>query len=720
MSNIQIPNLPVAIALNGTEALEAVQSGTSVQTTVAGIAQYSYAYYPGFYISQLPAASSVNSTDIFPVVQGSIGPNTGTTYKATVAQLFTSPTFTGTTTLGGGAANYVTIAGGSSGNPVTFTSAGSDASPDIRFVLPSRGLVNIPRLSLGNNATGASTASPRVFTMAAAPGLSGTGGSAFRVGGNVFGTNLSASLTGYYVFAADTDNVTFANTSNGMTLNYRGQTVVAGWSGGRTTDVSFLNVSGAGTSGAAAYHVSGSSEARLSASAGGGPGAARGNLFSRNEIARVESNAGPHVISIFGEEFDVSVEGNARVLWKGGAKIVYLTGDASRGLQEDFAYSIGMQATSTSPGAGIAYAIGGVEGWWPLTETSVVMEGIVESGIIGGPAAAIGAGVDFSNLKRIRESAFKSINYKVDGSGNLGALVASGERVQTRGEIVAKTAVVSSIEVVDGGLYGGTITVALSASPGGGTNATASVAALAITTGNSIGAVGSGYVVGDTFTVSGGTATAGAAFTATIADNVMNVSAVSSGTITNNSIIVGAISGTRIIAFGTGSGGAGTYIVDTSQNQAVSTAYTSAGAATGVVTSVSGGGVTGFRIINPGRYTVAPASPVATTTSGAGTGFTFTPLYTILALTITNAGTLYSEFLPPTVVASGSVGTLRGATFKVGMTGTQVALALNPGGAVQITASALGNYANDAAAAAGGVPVNGIYRNGSFLMVRVA
>lgn len=34
--------------------------------------------------------------------------------------------------------------------------------------------------------------------------------------------------------------------------------------------------------------------------------------------------------------------------------------------------------------------------------------------------------------------------------------------------------------------------------------------------------------------------------------------------------------------------------------------------------------------------------------------------------------------------------------------------------------SGLGNYANDAAAAAGGVPVTGIYRNGSQLMVRVA
>lgn len=47
MSNVQIPNLPVATALNGTEALEAVQSGTSVQTTVAKIAQYTSTYYPG-------------------------------------------------------------------------------------------------------------------------------------------------------------------------------------------------------------------------------------------------------------------------------------------------------------------------------------------------------------------------------------------------------------------------------------------------------------------------------------------------------------------------------------------------------------------------------------------------------------------------------------------------------------------------------------------------
>lgn len=37
-----------------------------------------------------------------------------------------------------------------------------------------------------------------------------------------------------------------------------------------------------------------------------------------------------------------------------------------------------------------------------------------------------------------------------------------------------------------------------------------------------------------------------------------------------------------------------------------------------------------------------------------------------------------------------------------------------------VLSATIGNYANDAAAQAAGVPVGGIYRNGSILMVRVA
>ena len=46
MAQIQIPNLPVAIAIDGTEELEIVQAGTSCRTTVGAIAAFS-ASLPG-------------------------------------------------------------------------------------------------------------------------------------------------------------------------------------------------------------------------------------------------------------------------------------------------------------------------------------------------------------------------------------------------------------------------------------------------------------------------------------------------------------------------------------------------------------------------------------------------------------------------------------------------------------------------------------------------
>jgi len=38
MANVQIPNLPAAVSLSGSEQLEAVQSGTSVRVTTSQIA----------------------------------------------------------------------------------------------------------------------------------------------------------------------------------------------------------------------------------------------------------------------------------------------------------------------------------------------------------------------------------------------------------------------------------------------------------------------------------------------------------------------------------------------------------------------------------------------------------------------------------------------------------------------------------------------------------
>ena len=49
MAYSQIPNLPPAIALNGTEEMEAVQAGSSVRVTTRQIASFLPTYYGSFY-----------------------------------------------------------------------------------------------------------------------------------------------------------------------------------------------------------------------------------------------------------------------------------------------------------------------------------------------------------------------------------------------------------------------------------------------------------------------------------------------------------------------------------------------------------------------------------------------------------------------------------------------------------------------------------------------
>lgn len=62
--------------------------------------------------------------------------------------------------------------------------------------------------------------------------------------------------------------------------------------------------------------------------------------------------------------------------------------------------------------------------------------------------------------------------------------------------------------------------------------------------------------------------------------------------------------------------------------------------------------------------------------------------------------------------------TLGGSQIIFEANGTTEKLRINASGYIIFTGG-LGNYANDAAAAAGSVPVNGLYRNGSILMIRV-
>ena len=64
MSNSQIPNLTPATSLNGTEQLEAVQSGTSVKLTTAQIGTYVATTYPAPGISSVTASSPLTSNTV--------------------------------------------------------------------------------------------------------------------------------------------------------------------------------------------------------------------------------------------------------------------------------------------------------------------------------------------------------------------------------------------------------------------------------------------------------------------------------------------------------------------------------------------------------------------------------------------------------------------------------------------------------------------------------
>lgn len=656
---------------------------------------------------------------------------------------------------GSGSANYFTFTGAAAGSAPITAVAGSDANIDYRVTPKGTGWLWATKGFFGTTAPSTADTFRRLFVQAPVSAITTTS-SLVRIGGNFFGTSLSGQFVGPLMTAVmDTDTVTFSNTSHGFTAIYFGDSLTAGWSGGRTLNVTFLDITAAGTAGSTAFHVSGSSEIRVRADMDGRPGGETGNAFARNELAWGMPGSGPHMKALIVDEFDVSMAFTSRALWKEGIKVVLMTADAQRGLQQDYAYSMDAQAAGLSPGHLIGYAIGGVEGWWPLSETSSIMRGIVGSGIAGGPAYAVAQGIDLSNIVRIRHSAFQSPGFKVDGSGNLGALNASGVSLQTRSAITAKTAVVNTIEVVDLGLFGsGAVTLTVDAPTTSGTQATATVAAYAMQASNSISANGTGAAVGDVFTVdvgggAGGAITTEAVFTGSITDNVLTVTAVASGTIVNNSVIhstavvTGSISGTtltvtavkygtlavgqsidfvtsdtsrfyittlgtgtggtgtytinnsatfssgqitahgivpntKIIAFGTGAGGTGTYTVDTSQNTG-SLPLTSAGTAVGVVTKVSAGGVLGFQIIIPGRFTSLPTSPVSiTAVSGSVAGLTFVPQYGLLAVTVSGAGTNYSEFMPPMVSAT-AANVYRPPTFKVTMTAAAADLVLNDG-----------------------------------------
>ena len=621
MSNVQIPNLPVAIALNGTEALEAVQSGTSVQTTVAGIAQYSYAYYPGFYISQLPAASSANSTDIFPVVQGSTGPNTGTTYKATVAQLFTSPIFTGTTTVGSNLVDYVTITGAANTGVVDTASPviraeGAATNIDVKVLGKGAGMLNSTKLYIGSSGARISVNENTPATIRFTTTYSGAGWQALNFRGNIAGA-LTSSLNGVVAAIADSDTVA-AGAGNGMDFFRVVDVVQAGATGGRNALVGALSIEGDTTVNSNIFHVATVGSARATASFGGAQNSLRGDLFASNLIAGIATGSGAAVNSVVGSEIDLYATGDTEAGWMIGQQIVLVdfgggVTHATRGWNQDNAFQFTNSPTVTT-GWRTLISIGAVNGVWPLGSDSQIFTTTATG--LGGPAYAVADGIAWKDITFGR-MVLETSNASLDGNGNFGAQISAGVALQTRSAITAKTAIVNTITPIDGGLYNSISvpTLVVDAPPGGGGTATASITLHAAVRVGAIGAAGSGYAVGEVLTVVGGTGTA-ATFT--------------------------------------------------------------------VVKLTSGGtGVRSLKLLSAGSYTVLPGASTATTSSGAGIGCTVTLNATATGITVTSGGTNYPEFPPPTVRFSGGT-VYRKLVARVTMTPTQAALVLNAGNTTQV------------------------------------
>jgi hypothetical protein len=151
--------------------------------------------------------------------------------------------------------------------------------------------------------------------------------------------------------------------------------------------------------------------------------------------------------------------------------------------------------------------------------------------------------------------------------------------------------------------------------------------------GTGTGGVGT-YVVNNSQTVAAtnldSSATA-ATFTASIAGNVMTVTAVASGTLYPGQTVQGSTvaAGTVITALG-GSAAISFSITAAGTGYAVGDTITVTGGiysqqATYTVATIGGSGaVTGLTTVNNGVYTVVPGTPANTTTSGNGTGLTLT------------------------------------------------------------------------------------------------
>lgn len=322
------------------------------------------------YISQLPAAAAAATTDLFPVTQGSTGALTGTTRKLTVAQLFTSPTFTG--------------------------------------------LANAAKLAVGT----------------AAASLNGT----FQASGNVFGNSSTAlpqfkssfSLAGGYTgsgtnglhlheFVLNTGNYT-VGTAGTLINTYIGSVVGGSLATGDHVALQAQIDQTSATANLGEYIIAGVLQATANSNAGGTAVTTNGSVFGTNVIAQIKTGA-TYFNSIIGTEIDIVAK--EAVLDKIGLAIVPWVGDTTSGSRTDALLVFGRNVSS-SVGMDYGAVFGSPLGWWPIKTTGTLIGApyTENASLPPGPAKQAAYGVDLRPVT-FSSAAWASAGFTIDGLGRL-------------------------------------------------------------------------------------------------------------------------------------------------------------------------------------------------------------------------------------------------------------------------------------------------------------
>jgi hypothetical protein len=201
---------------------------------------------------------------------------------------------------------------------------------------------------------------------------------------------------------------------------------------------------------------------------------------------------------------------------------------------------------------------------------------------------------------------------------------------------------ISSVAVISGGLYSVTPTPQFIGNGSGASLSTQlKISTIAVT------AQGFGYVANDTIVLSGGVFSTQASIKV-LSTLLVSYTMTSGGTGFAPGDTITFTGGTFSIAaqlvVDTVSGGAiltshisnhGSYSANTP-----GTSYTTSGSGTGATFTTLHFGVNTLQVLNSGVYTTLPTNPVGqASTSGAGTGATFTIAWTIIAVNVVTAGT---------------------------------------------------------------------------------